>query len=239
MTAQITLAVLVVFAAGLIQGLTGFGAGMVAVPLLTLLLGVKKAIPLVALVALALLVFMTVKTWRDMDGGRILRLAAGALPGIPLGLYILVSHDETIIRLILGFILVVYSLFALFAKDLEVAMNERAGYVFGFLSGFFSGAINTGGPPVVIYGSLRGWGGDSFKATLTGFFIINQVIIVAAHAMAGVSSMKTVSWFLILAPFVALGAFSGAALYDRVDQESFRKIVHALLLAVGFVMVFS
>ena len=225
----------IVFIAGFIQGLAGFGAALIAVPLLSLVLDIKTVIPLVAMLGLVLLTIMFVKLRDHVDYRKAAMLAAGSVPGLPFGIYALKNFDEAAIRLALAVVLVAYSLFSLLVKEPRIGMSEKFGVVFGFVSGVLGGAITTNGPPVIIYAALQGWEGNRFKATLTGFFLINGVLIVIAHAAGGVTTHATLEWFARLAPFMAAGTLAGSRFYDALDQETFRKTVYVLILLMGAV----
>lgn len=227
---------IIFFTAGLVQGLSGFGAALVGMPLLTLMLDVKTAVPLMALCGMVLLSIMSLQLKQSMDGKKIIPLLLGSVPGLPFGLYLLKNYDETLMKLILATVLVAYSTYSLLAGELRMKMGDRGGYFFGFLSGVLGGALSTNGPPVIVYATLRGYTGDKFKATLTLFFLVNGVFIVGAHALSGLTTLATLISFALCAPFIALGTLTGAALYERLDQNSFRKIVYILVFFMGILL---
>ena len=76
---------IVALCAGFIQGLSGFGSVLLSLPLLALFLDVKTAIPLVALLAVALTIFLLVQLRAHWDWKKIYPLCLGSLPGAPWG----------------------------------------------------------------------------------------------------------------------------------------------------------
>ena len=71
----------------------------------------------------------------------------------------------------LGLVLVAFGLYNIIRPKLPTPGSEKLSYVFGFVAGILGGAYNTNGPPAVIYGALRDWSPESYRATLQEYFI--------------------------------------------------------------------
>ena len=110
-------------------------------------------------------------------------------------------------------------------------------YGFGFLAGVLGGAYNTSGPPVVIYGNCRRWPPAEFKGNLQGFFLVNDLLVVAGHALSRNLAPPVLRDYLIALPALALGLFVGSKLDQRLDPELFRKVVLVLLVVMGLRML--
>ena len=82
---------LILFLAGFVQGLSGFGAVLLSLPLLSIFLDIKTVIPLVALAALAMTLIVLVQLWRYLEWRRVYPLIIGAVPG-RLGGYIFLEN---------------------------------------------------------------------------------------------------------------------------------------------------
>jgi hypothetical protein len=95
------------------------------------------------------------------------------------------------------------------------------------------GAYNTSGPPVILYGNCRRWSRDSFKSNLQGFFVVNSVVVLLSHGVAGGFTAEV--WGLV--PFglgaAVVGIVAGTGLDKRLNPETFRKVVLVLLLVLG------
>src|SRR5512147_2110698 len=96
------LSCLIFLLAGFIQGLTGFGGGLVAIPLLCLLMEVKEAVPLSILSGLAITTVMAWELRRFLDRRKILPMLIGSLPGIVAGTVLLKHADPIVINRMLG-----------------------------------------------------------------------------------------------------------------------------------------
>lgn len=235
--AELLIAVLIVFVAGIVQGLSGFGAGLVSVPLFALFMDIKVAVPIIILNGMVLLSIMLAKVWQDIDKSKIVPLLIGSLPGVIVGVYVLEQLNENVMRIILAIVLIVHSLYSLFVKELRMKINEKFAYPVGFLSGVVGGLTSATGPPVVIYAAMQGWSGDKFRATLTGFFFVTCIFMVTTYVARGLVTDVTLKYFAVCAPFIAIGTLVGARFYKRLNQETFTRVVYVLLLIMGLLMV--
>lgn len=222
--------------ATLVHASLGFGTALVAMPLLTLLLGLQRAIPLVGLVVLVTICVQLLRGWRAADLHAAWRLVLGSALGIPCGLWMLREVPEGLVRGLLGAALVAYSVWQLARPELPRIRRGALVYPFGFLAGVLGGAFNTNGPPVVLYGALRHWGPEEFRATLQGFFLPSAVLIAAGHAAAGLWTRETFTLFGFALPLVIAGNVLGVRLGRRIPAARFTRLLYAVLIVLGALM---
>lgn len=125
------LAVAVIFAAALIKATLGFGESLLAMPLLTLIMGLATATPLVGLVAATLTLLMLGSNWRGLDLRVIWRLLGAAALGVPIGILLLRYAPAALVTRGLGVVLIGFGLFSLFRPSLFVLAHPAWGYLFG------------------------------------------------------------------------------------------------------------
>jgi uncharacterized membrane protein YfcA len=215
------------------QSVTGFGLALVSMPLLTAVLGIQTAAPLVALFGLVAELILLIYYRAEFSLRVVWRLAIAALAGIPLGILALRTIDEQIVLTILGLVVAGYSLYGLLDFRLPPIRQPVWAYIAGFVAGILGGAYNTAGPPVIIYGNCRGWPAAQFKSNLQGFFLFNSVLIVTAHLIADNYTPLVFKSMLLALPALALGILAGLILAKRISAGFFRKIVLWLLLVIG------
>jgi hypothetical protein len=147
--------------------------------------------------------------------------------------YVLREVDGRIITIILGFIVTGYALYALFAPRLPQLHQPGWAYGFGFFGGVLSGAYNTSGPPVIIYGTCRRWEPTTFKGNLQAYFLLNSLFTLTAHMISG--SFTAVVWqnYLWALPGVGLGLLLGRWVDGRLAPDKFRTAVLLLLILLG------
>ncbi|MCP4357598.1 MAG: sulfite exporter TauE/SafE family protein [Chloroflexi bacterium] len=233
------LVALIVFLAILAQTTTGFGLALVSMPLLTAVIGLTTAAPLVALFGVLAEIIILLRYREAVYIRPVVKLVVSAFVGIPLGLWLLQVVDPEIGAHALGVLVAGYALYALFNFRLPPLARSVWAYLFGFAAGALGGLYNTAGPPVIIYGSCRQWSPATFKGNLQGFFVPVSLMILVGHVVDG--NVTAAVWRLLLVsiPAVGLGLLVGFALDGRIPAATFRKIVLALLLVIGLRLTIS
>ncbi|REJ91602.1 MAG: sulfite exporter TauE/SafE family protein, partial [Planctomycetota bacterium] len=188
--------VAVFFVASLTRATFGFGEALIAMPLLAFVMPITTvATPLVALNATAMALVIVVQDWRHIHLGSAWRLLAATLVGAPIGLWWLTSISEFSVKLLLAILIVSFSTFSLAraywlqrhppppaSSSEEPADKDWLAWVFGFFAGLIGSVYLTFGPPLVIYGAIRGWKPQQFRATLQGYFLIAGLCVLPMHA---------------------------------------------------------
>lgn len=228
---------LIILAAGFTQGVTGFGFGLLAIPLLSLYIDIKTAVPLCSLLGILITAFLSLRLRKHIDRRKILPLLFGCIPGVAAGTLMLKKAPTELLSLFMGVMLIAYSLYRLTSRQQPRSIDARWAYAAGFFTGAISSAFSAGGPPTIIYTTLRGWDKDEIKATLSGFFLAGGLIVITAHAVTGLTTGLVLHYFLLTAPMVIAGVFTGSLLYDRIDTGSYLKMLQYMLLAMGVLMI--
>jgi uncharacterized protein len=227
---------LVSFLAGLIQGFSGFGSVLLSLPLLALFMDVKIAVPLMALSAMALTVYLIVSLWRHLAWEKIVPLLIGSLFGIPAGVFVLKELKASLLLILLGIILVAYSLYGLVARPYRKGLKKSWAYLFGFLAGCLGGAFTASGPPVIVYTSLQPWSKDEIKVTLQGYFFVSGILVIFFQALGGLMTDTVLKYFLISLPPILIGTWAGHFFSGKVREETYRRF---MLILLGFLGAFT
>ncbi len=223
------------FAAAFVTGLAGFAFGIVAAAVWLHFLAPAQAAALI--VAFGLIV-QGVSVWklrRAIQWPRLLPFLIGGVIGVPIGAELLRWTAPGSLRMAVGAILVLFSLWNLFRPSL--ASMARAGVVadgaIGVVNGVIGGATGLAGIAAVIWCSLRGWPPAEQRAVF-------QPSGVAVFAMTGLwmggTGMiggDTLALFLIGLPALAVGTWAGLKLFGKLDDQAFRRVVLVLLLISG------
>lgn len=227
----------IILLAAITQSLTGFGFALVAVSLLPSVISIKLAVPLVALVSTISNGSLWYYYRQLFNLKAVLPLTIASIMAMPLGIIALHYLPEKLTLRGLGILIVSYALYDFFNLALPKLKSWQWAYVFSFLSGFLTGAYNTGGPPVVIYGSCRRWRSETFKSYLLGFFLINSIVAVIGHGIQG--NLTPTVWTLALLaipPFV-FGLAIGIVWSKNLKPVTFKRIILVLLMLTGLKLV--
>lgn len=224
---------LVAFLAGLIQGLSGFGSVLVALPLLVFFLKLSTAVPLVSLWGMAINLMLLWGLWRQLDVRRVVYLTVAAIPGIPLGVYCLRYVPAHLLEMVLSLTLVGFAGYFFCCQGQVRVLGRAWEVVAGFFSGFLGGSLAASGPPVIIYTALQPWDKDTMKATLTGYFALSGLIILALQAWHQLFTREVLHYGLVSSPFLVLGVLVGLVGYRRLNTDRYRQVVVGLITLLG------
>ncbi|HNE51416.1 MAG: sulfite exporter TauE/SafE family protein [Chitinophagales bacterium] len=225
----------VIFIGSLIYGTFGFGDALFAMPFLSMIIGVKTATPLMTLNGCTLAALLFIKHYKEVDWTHAKKLIFSAFLGIPFGIYFLKNGNETYTKIVLGIIITGIAVYNLFIKKeiKSVKIPRYLVYLFGFIAGVLGGAFNTGGPPIVIFGTLSGWSQLQFIGTLQGFFLPNDLFIISGQLFAGLINQSVVHYYLTGLPFLISALWLGHHLRKKIPEGKFTPIIYILLLVVG------
>lgn len=236
-TLVLPLTALVIFISAALQAAFGFGSALLAIPLLILLLGIKSAVPLVALVGISINLVILIRGWRQLEFREALILVLSSLAGIPVGLYLLINLPEDVVKTVLGLILIAFGIFNLAGFRLPLATGSWLAVPLGFIAGILGGAYTTNGPPVVIYGLLKGWEKERFRTTLQGYFLVTGIVIALGHGLAGLWSGQVLTGLGVSLPAVVLGVIAGERITSRISSEEFTRALYIMVILLGLLIL--
>ncbi len=110
-------------------------------------------------------------------------------------------------------------------------------FVCGFLSGVFGGAYGINGPPLIIYGNLRNWSAQHFRATLQSYFLVASTVGMLGYWYKGLWSSTVNYYFLLSLPVILPTIFLGRYLNRRLKDNAFLKYVYVGLICIGMVLL--
>ena len=234
MTLQI-LAVLLL--ATLVRSAFGFGEALVAVPLLALIVPVQVAAPVAALVSITVAGVVLVQDWSEVHARSAGWLVLSTLMGIPLGLVLLTRVAEPVVKAILACVIITFSLYSLLSKKQFGLKDDRFAWLFGFGAGVLGGAYGMNGPPLVIYGALRGWSPRHFRATLQGYFFPASIVVMGGYWLTGLWTRAVTRYYLLSLPAVLIAIFVGRVINRRMHGPRFLVYIHLGLTAIGAILL--
>ena len=223
----------ILFISAFIRSALGFGDALIAMPLLALVVGMQVATPLVAFIGSTIAIAILLRGWRSVDIKAAWRLIASSLVGIPIGLFFLKTAPEPAIKAALGILLIAFGLYNLITPKLPTFHNQKLAYVSGLIAGVLGGAYNTSGPPVVVYGTLRGWSPDNFRSTLQAYFLSTGWMILIGHGLAGLWTPTVLRLYAYALPIIMLAIFLGGRANKVLSIGRFNRIIYTSLIVMG------
>jgi len=226
----------VLFLAYLVRGMTGFGSGLIAIPLLTLVAPVTAVVPLVVSLDYLGSAGQSVRNVREIAWREQLVLIPFMLAGVGLGLIFLKTVPAATLARTLGAFIIVYAVYQLLPVP-DLRASRAAATYCGILGGLVGTLFGTGGPFYVIYLRLRGLDKGAFRATFAMNFLIDGGVRLAAYALMGLLGGETLLHVLAALPIVALALWVGGRIHTGLDPRAFVWMISVLLLASGVTLI--
>jgi len=231
----------VIFLATLIRSAFGFGEALVAVPLLALKLPIAVAAPLAVLVSITVAGVIVAQDWRRVHLASTRWLVTATLFGIPVGLLLLTAGNPRFLKAAMALIIVAFSAYSLVGRNPPRLDRDSRPWLLtcGFLAGVMGGAYGMNGPPLAVYGAVRGWSAQQFRATLQGYFLPASLIGMAGYWIAGLWVSEVTRFYLWSLPLVFPAIWLGRVLNHRLRGDHFIRYVHVALVLIGAVLLWQ
>lgn len=220
--------------AGMVQGVTGFGFGMVAMAALTPIIGPRNANLLVTPLAGATILVAFWRVRREVDWWRALPLGIGGLLGTPVGVFILFHSDPIILRRLIGGAVIVAAITSLWGVR-PAAQSAWPGWALaaGILGGVMAGVVAMAGPPAVVYTYRQPWTLPRIKATLLFYFALTVGYRLTLFVGSGAYTPWLAHSVALLVPLAALSTWAGSRLSEHLPRRQVEWVVASLLVLAG------
>jgi uncharacterized membrane protein YfcA len=236
---EIPIFLVATFAGALVAGLSGFAFGLIAASIWLYILDPLQTASLIMAFGLIVQGYSVYKLRSAVNWKKLWPFVLGAALGVPFGVAILSWANPAHVRAGVGAFLILYSLYALFRPAIPPikAGGAMADAGVGFLNGVLGGMTGLAGILVTLWCGLRGWPKDVqravFQPVAVAIFLMSAVWIGASGAV----TPDTVKLFMLGLPALLAGTWLGLKLFGRLDEAAFRKVVLALLLGSGAVLM--
>ena len=233
---QITFSITIIFLAYTVKGLSGFGSGLIAIPLLAFIFPLAFIVPVLGLLSYSGTIMQSVHLrkqvlWRDM-----LPLIPFSLLGIFIAVWMLVNVDANRLIMFLGVFVLLYSSYSLLSLPVH-AGGQRWAIVAGCGGGMVGALFGTGGPFYVVYLKMRQLNKDQFRATIAMIFLVDGGARMTGYALNGLFTEQVLWLVLTLVPVLFLGMTAGHHLHIKIDQQRFNQLISFLLMASGIMLI--
>jgi len=228
------------FFAGIVQGATGFGSGIVLNAFWLHILEPSAAISLNIVSSLFVSALPIYKLRKTLDFSKLKSFVVFGVIGIPTGLLILTMTDSSIFKTTVGFILVIFSIWKFKSKDIltNFKSNPTLDKLIGFISGILGGFAALGGILPTIWVNLQGLPKNTQRGTYEPFIFITSIAAVISFYFAGFLTLDIFYNFLKAFPALMLGSWIGIKIYALINETLFRQVILGLIFLAGLVLLF-
>ncbi|MCU7834391.1 MAG: sulfite exporter TauE/SafE family protein [gamma proteobacterium symbiont of Taylorina sp.] len=228
---------IIILTAFTVRGITGFGSGLIAIPLLALMFPVSIAVPLLGILDYISALTHGIKLRSDIRWKQILPLFPFSLLGVVSALYLFNTVDALLLKKSLGIFIIIYAIYSL----LTIKPHTHKSIFWAIPGGIFGGLIGalfgTGGPFYVIYLQLQGLTKATFRASIAIIFLLDGSARIIAYSMNGFYTRDIILLILVSLPIMMLGMYIGEHVHTNISQQTMRKGIGVLLLLSGSALI--
>ena len=222
----------IIFLAYLVRGICGFGSGLIAIPVLSLMFPLKVAVPLVVMLDYLASAGHGFSLRQSIQWREISRLIVPALFGVSAGLLIFHKVDAELLTRFLGGFVFLYALYALWGPEMP-----RASSWWALPAAFSGGAVGTlfgtGGPFYVTYLKARQLDKTAFRATFACIFMLDGAARVTGYVGTAVIDIQLLFLLAMSLPVMILGMYLGGKIHTNLSAEIFTRGISIMLLVSG------
>ena len=236
---ELTIAISSIFFASCLQGMIGFGAGLVSMSLISLIWPITYATAVLNPLGFALNVSLIWQNRRSVSLKSISPLLIGVPIGICVGLQALHQLDEAHLQLMLSLALLIAVYHTLYGGHSTKKAGRLAGGCVGVLSGLCGVSVSSAGPPVLVYASFAGWDQSQYRANLCVFFGVTSLLSCIGLSWSGLITVESLSITAMLIPVALLGSVVGYRLGALISPLFFTRLTLALLQVMALRLIFT
>jgi uncharacterized membrane protein YfcA len=234
---DLLLVAVIVAGAATVKGAIGFGFPLISVPLLTVVLGPRVAVPIIAIPTLLGNLIVVSRGGAAGSIGPFVAILGGLIAGTIAGAMLIKALDPRVLSVLVGAIALLYVIATACHLTTLVppAVGKRAAPLIGLVAGAIGGATGIFSPLLASYLHLLRLAKREFVFWITVMFFVSNVVQIGSYLHLGLYRGPVLGTSLLSCLPMAAGTGLGLVLQDRLDQQVFGRIV----LAVVFVAAFS
>jgi len=224
----------IVFGAALVSSVAGFAFSAIAgAALAHLALAPTEAVAIMLVCSIAIQVYSVAKLWDTIRWRRLAPFLAGGALTVPVGIALLTRFSTAAFSLGLGLLLVAYGAYMLARKsEIVVKGNPLADFAIGAVGGVTGGLAAFPGAFVTVWCGMRGWTKDEQRAVFQPYILAMQLVALALLQSSAPASLPGAA-VIVLVPGVLLAAHLGIAVFRKLSNGQFNRVVYCLLIVAG------
>lgn len=235
--AALMFCVLAVAAGAYLKGYTGFGASMLWVTSLSLVLPPLQVVPMVLMFEVVTSIYLLPRVWRQVRWKSIAVLSVGTWAATPLGIYALSNLAATPVRVGLAIVVLVAAILILQGYALRKEPNTPATVGVGLIAGALNGSMGIVGPPVILFYFSCPVGVAAGRASIITYFIGTDTVGTAMFAAQGLVGQSVLWRTAVFLPILFAGVAIGNRGFLKTDPDTFKKTALFVLMALALVLL--
>lgn len=222
----------VMFAAAFVRGYSGFGFAALVMTGGSLVTSPFHLMPVVVLADVAMTAGQLRGIWPSVNWRRVAAMLLGALPGVPLGVWVMLRIGDDAGRAVISVFILAMCALLLAGWRMARQATDTAHAAAGLASGLANGAA-VGGLPIVAFFSAQPMAAVAFRATVIAYFTLLDLWTLPVMAASGLIVQRSFVAVALGLPVMAAGLWLGGRRFHATSPENFRRFAIILLAALA------
>ena len=227
----------VIFLAGCIQGMTSFGFSLLSLPILSMIIDIKVIVPMLVIFSLVMNSIILYKIRRHMKLKDIYVLIIIAALATPLGAKLLINVNKEVLQVVVGVIVSFSAVFMHYGYKVSIKNEKLAHIPVGFMSGLLNGSVSLSGPPIILFLTNQGVEKQVFRATLTAFFWILNIVTIITFYFNSLITGEVFKMTSIAMPTLIVGVLLGVHFGNKVKDQIFKNVTTVMIILMGMLSI--
>lgn len=226
-------------AGGFVNGLAGTGTALFTLGFWLQTIPPLEAVAMVLVISIASGIQGMVLVWKTIRWRRLLRFLLPALLAMPIGLYLLDMIEARALKIIVAVLLITYGGFFSFRKNLPLISKPTniLDAIIGFCAGILGALGGLSGALPTMWCALQTWTKTEQRSLLQPFNIVVLSVAAVLLFFKGAYTVPVLSNLAIVVPTALAGSLVGIAVFKRLNDNQFRRLLIALMLVSGLILL--
>lgn len=220
-----------------VRGIAGFGSGLIAIPILTLMLPLSIVVPVMVMLDYIASLSHGLKNRDEIRWREILPMIPFSLAGVVIALFFLSNSDALLLTRTLGVFIILFALYTLSGYTPKSGAARGWGAMAGLSGGMIGTMFGTGGPLYVTYFKARGLDKAAFRTTLAVTFLLDGAGRLVGFASTGFFNKEFFTMIAMALPVMAVFMYIGGHVHTKITQQQFQRAISVLLICSGVVLL--
>ena len=229
---------IILILAYVIRGITGFGSGLIAIPLLALFQPLTFVVPFILLLDFTASLVLGGLSLKQVKWREIFWLIPFSLIGVVVGTKLLIEMPAAPMLIALSLFIFVFAIRSLLKLKDEKNISQKWAIPTALIGGSIAGSFGTGGPPYVIYLTHRIHDKGQLRATLSALFFMEGLLRIISFFVIGLLLSQFIWWTALMAlPVMLLSLYAGSRIHVGLTQPQMTQFIGILLLLASITLL--
>lgn len=221
--------ILAVSAAGIVRGFAGFGTAMVFVPIAALVVEPIYAILMMITFDLFGPIALLPRAWRDGEPRDVSLLGAGAVIGLPFGVYLLTRLDPIIFRWMVSVLALCLLVLLASGWRYRNPLDALKTCILGMISGFLCGVAALPGPPVIMSYMSSPRTPQAIRGNMILYLFLVDMLTFLVFAIKGLLMFAPIVIGVVLAVPYGIAGMIGQWIFNPEKEHIYRRVAYAMI----------